>query len=146
GIGGKEIAVERFIKNFKALNEDIKDKIVIENDDKVFNAEDVLALCEQLSLPMVLDIHHHRCNHESDNLHELIDRIRSTWKGQRPKVHLSSGSSYPADRHHADFIDFEDYKQAVQLVKNEFDIMMECKEKDLAVLDILKKSAEKKAD
>jgi UV DNA damage endonuclease len=144
-VGGKSIAIGRFIKNFDTLSEDIKAKIVIENDDKVFNAEDVLTLCEQLNLPMVLDIHHHRCNHENDNLQELIGRIKDTWKGQRPKIHLSSGRSCPTDKHHADFIDFEDYKQAAALVKNDFDIMMECKEKDLAVLEIIKKAAEKKS-
>lgn len=142
GTGGKSKAIGRFIKNFNALDEDIKKKIVIENDDKIFNAEDVLTLCEDLDIPMVLDIHHHSCNHENDNLSQLIDRIRATWKGQRPKVHLSSGKSCPTDRHHADFIDFEDYRRAVALVKDDFDIMMECKEKDLAVLEIMKKIAE----
>lgn len=137
GTGGKKKAMERFITNFNTLNDDIKNKIAVENDDKIFNAEDVLKLCEYLTIPMVLDIHHHNCNHEKDNLPELMDRIRATWKGQRPKVHLSSGKSCPTDRHHADFIAFEDYKHAVQLVKDDFDIMMECKEKDLAVLAIM---------
>lgn len=142
GTGGKKKAVERFIKSFNALSEDIREKIVIENDDKVFNAEDVLSLCEHLGVPMVLDVHHHNCNHENNNLPELIERIRSTWKGKRPKVHLSSGRSCPTDRHHADFIDFADYERAVELVKDGFDIMMECKEKDLAVLAIMKKAKE----
>lgn len=142
GTGGKHKAVERFIQGFNALDNDIKEKIVVENDDKIFNAEDVLSLCEYLNIPMVLDIHHHNCNHNNDNLPQLIERIRITWKGQRPKVHLSSGRSCPTDRHHSDFIDFEDYKRAVELVKDDFDIMMECKEKDLAVLQIMKKTAE----
>ena len=141
GTGGKSRAFERFINNFSMLDEDIKKKIVIENDDKLFNAEDVLSLCEHLGVPMVLDVHHHNCNHEKDNLPQLINRIKSTWKGKRPKVHLSSGKTCPTDRHHADFIDFEDYRRAAGLVGDEFDIMMECKEKDLAVLKIMKKSS-----
>lgn len=139
GAGGKEAAMERFIQNFNSLNTDIRKKTAIENDDKIFNADDVLPLCEKLGLPMVLDIHHHNCNHKKDNLPELIERIRSTWKGKRPKVHLSSGRNCPTDRHHADFVDYEDYKRAIELVKDDFDIMMECKEKDLAVLEIIKK-------
>ncbi len=145
GTGGKAKALQRFINNFNTLSEDIKSKIVIENDDKIFNAEDVLSLCEQLSVPMVLDIHHHNCNHDKDNLSELMDRIRNTWKGERPKVHLSSGKSCPTDRHHGDFIDFDDYKHAVELVKDDFDIMMECKEKDLAVLKIMEMAAEQQS-
>lgn len=144
GTGGKSTAIERFVNSFHNLEEDIRKKIAIENDDKVFNAEDVLLLCENIGVPMVLDIHHHYCNHESDNLPALMERIRNTWRGKRPKIHLSSGKSCPTDRHHADFIDFEDYKRAVELVKNDFDIMMECKEKDIAVLEIMKKSSSEK--
>ncbi len=146
GTGGKKKAIERFIQNFNTLEADIRNKIVVENDDKIFNADDVLTLCEHLGIPMVLDIHHHNCNHENDNLPELIDRIRSTWKGQKPKMHLSSGKSSPTDKRHSDFIDFEDYKRAVELVKDDFDIMMESKEKDLAVLQIMKLTAEQQAD
>jgi UV DNA damage endonuclease len=145
GSGGKKKAMERFVENFNALDEDIKSKIVIENDDKLFNAEDVLELCEQLGVPMVLDIHHHNCNHVNDNLEQLIERIKNTWKGQRPKVHLSSGKSSPTDRHHADYIAYEDYIRAVELVKDDFDIMMECKEKDIAVLEIMKRAADQQA-
>lgn len=137
GAGGKTKAMERFIHNFGLLDENIKEKIVLENDDKLFNAEEVLYLCEKLGIPMVLDIHHHNCNHQNDSLQELMPRIKDTWKGQRPKVHLSSGKSCPTDRHHSDFIDFEDYKKALRLAGDDFDIMLECKEKDLAVLEIM---------
>jgi len=140
GTGGKKKAIERFITNFKRLPADIREKIVLENDDKIFNAEDTLYICETLGIPMVLDIHHHNCNHDKDNLPEIIERIKNTWKGRRPKIHLSSGRTCPTDRHHSDFIDYEDYKKAVELVKDDFDIMLECKEKDLAVLDIMEKS------
>jgi UV DNA damage endonuclease len=141
--GGKKNAIKRFIKNYNSLDKDIQSKIVVENDDKTFNAEDVLSLCECLGIPMVLDIHHHNCNHENDNLPQLIDRIRQTWNGKKPKVHLSSGKSSFTDRRHADFIDYEDYKKAVELIMDDFDIMMECKEKDLAVLKIMKEAAER---
>lgn len=137
GAGGKKTAMERFMNNFKKLSKDIQNKIAVENDDKLFNVEDTLYICETLGIPMVLDIHHHNCNHEDDNLAELIKRIKNTWKGRRPKVHLSSGRSCPTDRHHSDFIDFEDYKKTIELVKDDFDIMLECKEKDLALLGIM---------
>lgn len=139
GTGGKKKAIERFIDNYKKLDNDIQSKLAIENDDKVFNLEDTLYICEKLGVPMVLDFHHHRCNHKNDNLEELIDRIKDTWKGKRPKMHLSSGRKCPTDRHHSDFIDVNDYLKAVELVKEDFDIMLECKEKDLAVLDIMEK-------
>ncbi len=140
GAGGKAEAMDRFKRNFLSLPEGIRDKLVVENDDKVFTAADVLQLCEELGVPMVLDVHHHYCNHEDDNLPVLIERIKRTWKGKRPKIHLSSGKSFPTDRHHSDFIDYGDYKRAVELVQNDFDIMLECKNKDLAVFKIMDQS------
>lgn len=63
-----------------------------------------------------------------------------TYRGLKPEERIRRLRSISVDN----FIDFEDYIEAASLVKDDFDIMMECKEKDLAVLDIIKISREKK--
>src|SRR5690606_17657360 len=60
--GGKEAALERFKTNFKTFPEAITSRLLLENDDKTFTVRETLALCQQLDVPMVLDIHHHLCN------------------------------------------------------------------------------------
>ena len=59
GAGGKENAINRFCNNFKNYPNEIVSRIILENDDKTFTAKDVLKICQKLSIPMVLDIHHH---------------------------------------------------------------------------------------
>ncbi len=136
--GGKKTAMERFSANFKMLDTDIKTKLALENDDKVFTALDVLGLCETLGIPMVLDLHHYRCRNEGEDLSALRARIIKTWQKKKPKLHLSSGRAYDTDRSHADYITPEDYKMATDFAGNDFDIMLECKEKDLALLRLVK--------
>ena len=135
-IGGKEIAIQRFIDNFKLLSKDIQSKLVLENDDKSFGVLDVLPVCETLAIPMLLDIHHYNCRNVGENLLDLRQRIIATWKGLRPKMHLSSGKTGFLDRHHADYISEEDYSNALKFAGDEFDIMLECKQKELALLKL----------
>lgn len=135
-VAGKEKAIQRFIDNFALLSEDIQSKLVLENDDKSFGVSDVLYICETLGIPMLLDIHHYNCFNAGEDLLDLRQRIVVTWKGLRPKMHLSSGKTGFIDRHHADYINDEDYINALKFAGDEFDIMLECKQKELALLKI----------
>ena len=61
-IFGKENSISRFINNFNKLPIYLRKCIAIENDDKVFNVNDVLKISKVTSIPIVLDYHHHLCN------------------------------------------------------------------------------------
>ena len=54
--GEKKKAIERFKTNLRYVDQNL---ITIENDDKIFNANDTLKLAKYLNIPMVLDYHHH---------------------------------------------------------------------------------------
>jgi UV DNA damage endonuclease len=142
-VGGKEKAIQRFINNFNLLSKDIQNKIALENDDKSFGVLEVLGICETLDIPMILDIHHYNCLNTGENLSGLKDRIAATWKERRPKMHLSSGKTGFTDRHHADYINEEDYIKAMEFAGDEFDIMLESKQKDLALLKLRETSQHK---
>lgn len=131
---GKDKAIQRFMDNFKLLSPDIQKKIALENDDKSFDVKVVLYICETLGIPMILDIHHYNCLNEGENLLDLKERIIATWRGKRPKMHLSSGKTAFTDRHHADYINQIDYETALKFAGDDFDIMLECKQKELALL------------
>lgn len=135
---GKEAGLERFITNFDNFPTDVKSKIIIENDDKTYTAQETLNLCNELSLPMVLDIHHHNCNNNGENIYELIPQIFLTWKNEKlpPKLHFSSPREGEKDRKHSDFINAKDFVIFLENIKHfntDIDIMLECKEKDLAL-------------
>ena len=140
--GGKKAALKRFENNFKSYPEEIRSKLILENDDKTFTAKEVLQLCENLGIPMVLDVHHNICNNDGDSVMELLPHIFNTWKEEvlPPKLHFSSPKDGPNDRKHADFIDgqhFVEFIENCKLFNKNIDIMIEAKKKDLALYDLV---------
>ena len=73
---GKEKSIQRFIYHFKELDEDIRNCIAIENDDKIFNILDCLNISNKINIPIVLDYHHHYCNNDITRLDiDVLARI-----------------------------------------------------------------------
>lgn len=148
--GDKEKAIERFKTNFLNLPDRIRKRIILENDDKSFTASDVLAICEELNIPMVLDVHHHNCANNGEKIEALLPRIFRTWDKEifHPKIHFSSPKSQKEFRSHADYIDYSDFMEFIYIAKQfnkDIDIMLECKMKDRALLqlsDMLKQNDE----
>ena len=131
---GKEQSIKRFINTFNRLPDYLKKVIALENDDKVFNAFDVLNLCKKLNIPFVFDFHHHRCN-PCDNIESLMEDILNTWKNINPKMHISSSKNKTKKefRSHSDYINYEDFNDLIKLIKpynKDIDIMIEAKMKD----------------
>lgn len=151
--GDKAAAAARFEANFAKLSPLAQETLILENDDKVYHAREVLALCEGLGVPMVFDLFHHKCHHEGEGwregVHPLLGRVVATWRGgaggnargsRVPKFHLSS--LRPGTRtSHADLIEKHDFDEFVSLLEGvggdaPYDLMLEAKNKDLALLHL----------
>jgi len=138
--GGKAVALERFAAAFAATPAGVRQRLCIENDDVVFHTSDVLALCQELGVPMVLDLHHDLVNPGEAPLAALIDPIFATWAGagRPPKVHVSSPRSEREPRAHAEDIDPLPFRSFLALLgERDCDIMVEAKAKDRALLTLL---------
>lgn len=138
---GIENGLQRFVTAFQKLPETLKKSIIIENDDKTYTAIDTLKLCKSLNIPMVLDVHHHNCNNNGDPLDNILQDIFNTWDTEKlpPKLHFSSPLSGALDRKHADFIDphdFINFIEKTRKINKDFDVMLECKEKDIALFKL----------
>lgn len=134
---GKDNSIKRFINNFKKLPKYLQDTIVIENDDKIFTAEDTLYLANYLNIPMVLDYHHYKCNKSNLDL----DAIFKTWKNEVPKVHFSSSKNTKEFRSHNDYIDSNEFIEFLENLKgynNDIDIMIEAKKTDESLFKLVR--------
>lgn len=141
--GGKEESIKRFINNLNEFPKRISERLILENDDKVFTAKDVLNICQKVELPMVLDAHHHICKNEGEDISEFLEPIFNTWNNDNlpPKIHFSSPKEFENDRKHADFIDVNSFSNFLDMskkaVNRDFDVMIEAKQKDLAVIKLM---------
>jgi UV DNA damage endonuclease len=139
-VGGKEEALNRFKNKFNKLDKDLQKMIILENDDKVFNIEDTLMLCEDLHIPMVLDYHHYLCNNNGEKIENYITRILDTWHEETPKMHFSSPKNKKEIRAHNDYIDvdtFVTFIKKIKFVDRNIDIMLEAKMKDIALFRLM---------
>ena len=126
---GKTNSLKRFSNNFNKLPKEIRECIALENDDKTYNIEDCLTLCEQLNIPMVLDYHHYICNSGNLDINTYYNRIFNTWKNTNPKIHFSSPKNKTKKdmRSHHDYINPDDFIFFIDNIKKlpyDVDIML----------------------
>ncbi|MDD3187305.1 MAG: UV DNA damage repair endonuclease UvsE [Bacilli bacterium] len=137
GALGKDESIKRFINNFNTLPLYLKESIVLENDDKVFDASDVISICKILHIPMVLDIHHDRCNPSNFSYEDIFN----TWD-ITPKIHYSTPKSKLKNefRSHNEYIDVDEFIEFINSIKHlnfDIDIMLEAKGKDDALFKLV---------
>ncbi|MTI85477.1 MAG: UV DNA damage repair endonuclease UvsE [Firmicutes bacterium] len=143
GYKNKSASLERFRQNWSQVPSEARERITLENDDKIYTGSDVLWLCEQLKLPMVLDIHHYLCNHgHGETLGELAPRFIDSWQetGLNPKIHVSSPKSEKNRLSHHDYVDPGDLYPFLTIMREhnrDFDVMVEAKQKDRAMFKLV---------
>jgi UV DNA damage endonuclease len=156
--GDARAAIDRWARAYEALSERARRRLVVENDERSFAIDDLVALHARTGVPVVFDVHHHRLNPGADGLRdpgEALVAAYATWPaGVRPKAHLSSPRTElrvvrrrasgarkaeevlvpPLLEQHADFVAPWELASLVRSAPGPVDVMVEAKAKDLAVL------------
>jgi len=135
-VQGKEAALERLRVNLSQLSPRARKLLVLENDDRVYTPTDLLPLCTAESIPLIYDVHHHRCNPDLLSVAEATAVSRPTWNGRgEPWFHISSpanGWKSKDTRPHSDFITASDFPDE-WLTMGPGTVDVEAKQKELAV-------------
>lgn len=134
--GDKPSSLKRLEERIRTLPEAVRSRLTLENDDRTYTVADLQPLCERLSVPLVYDVHHHRCNPDGLTIKDATAAAIATWEKREPYFHLSSpkhgwdGAPQP----HADFIDIADFPAEWKSLPISIDV--EAKAKELAVLKL----------
>lgn len=141
--GDKPKALADFAHNLKRLSRRAKSRVTVENDDKIFTPADLLPVCRATGIPLVYDVHHHRCHADRLTVEQATAEAIGTWD-REPLFHISSPidgwrGSKP-ERHH-DFIDVRDFPKC--WLDLDLTVEVEAKAKEIAVLK-LKQELEKR--
>jgi len=132
--GDKVAALERLSRNLDGLPDRVRTRLTLENDDIVYTPADLLPLCQREQVPLVYDVHHHRCLPDGVSIEEASALAQATWP-REPLFHISSpleGWDGPAPRRHHDFIDPADVP--TDWIGQAITVEVEAKAKEIAVL------------
>jgi UV DNA damage endonuclease len=149
--GDREAAMNRFVERYRALDPAIRTRLVLENDEVSYPVTDILAIHDACGVPLVFDILHHRVNNPAglDDVDALLACLKTWPAGETPKIHYSTqrtyartqGSADPAAPkgakrgEHDDWIEAGDFAGLLDRApEKRFDVMLEAKQKDLALL------------
>lgn len=152
----KNGAIARWIENFRRMPLYVQKRIALENCEKGYCVDDLLPTCNVLGIPLIFDFFHYICydhyhpKETQRSISELMPEILQTWKTRscanvyhntRPKFHLSDqaiGNSCVGA--HSDYVEsVPDELLQLHQTGVPFDIMIEAKQKDLAMLQIIRK-------
>ena len=137
--GDKEAALDCFTENFQKLPASVQNRLIIENDDRLYNIDDVLTLAHRLQIPAVYDNLHHAINPPAAGGADpyWIAEAKKTWKEAdgNQKIHYSHQAPGKRPGAHTDTIDLETFLTFHdQLEDKQIDIMLEVKDKNLSAI------------
>lgn len=131
----REEAAKKFCESFQLLSESCKSRLTIENDDspKQYSVKMLHDwVHKEIGIPIVFDQHHFNYGPQDQTMEEALRLAHSTWK-TKPLTHMSSSKLIEdlkgVATAHADYI----YEE-IRTFGLDFDIEIEAKAKDLAVL------------
>ncbi len=135
-VGGKDAALDRLWQGIERLSDRARRLLALENDDRVFSVADLIPVCGATGVPLVYDVHHHRCNPDGLTVEQATELALDTWVCREPYFHISSPRDRTGDRRpHADYIATRDIPIAWRTLDITVDV--EAKAKERAVLRLL---------
>lgn len=135
--GDKEKSIHRFVEQYNTLDDAIKRRLVVENDDRSYMLSDCLRIYNETGVPILIDVLHHELNNSGEGIADAMARVSKTWddKDGIPMVDYSYHKSSVLKVSHTDSIDLAHFE--LFLIETEpfnFDIMLEIKDKETSAL------------
>ncbi len=144
--GNIDKTIERWIKQFCELPENVRNRLAIENCERCYSVIDCLKIAEGCNIPLIFDCHHYQCYNEINkdkiiDIEKYMDRVVMTWKNReiKPLFHISEQRPDSKIGTHSDFIEkFPDYYLSFPEKYGDLDIEIEAKMKEQAILKLYK--------
>jgi len=133
--GDKERSKKQFISNYKnLLSEEIKKRLVIENDDHLYNLKDCIEIHGYTNIPILFDVFHHICFNNNLSVNDALQIANSTWNHNKDGIMMIDYSNQESNQRkgkHSKTLDIKQFEKFILSVSNcDFDIILELKDKE----------------
>jgi UV DNA damage endonuclease len=143
--GGKSDRTSLLIDRIKSLPNNVRKRLTLENDESAYSVLDLVEVHKHTGVPIVFDSHHHTFNEGDLTMEEAFQVSCATWQnGIKPLQHISNtepelmNGSFPDRRKHSAMIHYVPEPQLSSLKKDEIDVDVEAKLKNLSVFMMAK--------
>ena len=133
--GDRDDSKKKFVSNYKnLLSEKVKKRLVIENDDHIYNLNDCIEIHSNTEIPILFDIFHHQCFGDNLPLIHAVQTASDTWYKNRDGIIMIDYSNQePNERKgkHSNTLDMKQFKEFILSIASlDLDIMLEVKDKE----------------
>jgi UV DNA damage endonuclease len=138
--GDRERALARFIEVYGSLSENLRGRLVIENDDRLFSLRDCLIIHGKTGIPVLLDTFHHECLNYGESARDGLRLALTTWGTKDGPLMVDYSTQERGQRTgtHAKTLDSRDFRRFLQKTKGiDFDLMLEIKDKERSAVRAL---------
>jgi hypothetical protein len=121
----------------ETLPDPVRKRLTLENDDRNYTPQDLFPVCRDLKIPLVYDVHHHRCLPDGLSVAAATEQSLETWD-REPLFHISSpkdGWAAPDPKKHHDYIDIHDLPE--NWLSMDIIVEIEAKAKELAIKKVM---------
>jgi len=139
--GNKAKATRVLVARLLECDSRIRLRLALENDERVFTAQNILAICQESGIPGVLDVFHHRVlpSLPGKGIREVIQAFTPSWAGTRQKIHYSNQEPGKVLGSHSSQVNIDAFSGFYQEIHDlDLDIMLESKDKQESVLALRK--------
>ena len=77
--GDKAKSLDRFCGRFEQLDQQIRQRLVVENDDRQYSLVDCLAIHRRTGIRVLFDSFHHQLNSNGEDLAAALNLAATTW-------------------------------------------------------------------
>jgi UV DNA damage endonuclease len=135
--GDKAASMARFCREYERLEEPVRRRLVIENDDRRYTLADCLRIHEETGIPVLFDAFHHRVVSSGEPVDEAVERCSATWQADDGVLMVDYSTQAPGERRgkHAETLDTDHFAQfLIDTAPTDMDIMLEIKDKEKSAL------------
>jgi UV DNA damage endonuclease len=138
--GDRESALARFMEVYGSLSEDLRSRLVIENDDRLFSLRDCLTIHGKTGVPVLFDAFHHECLNYGESVRAGLRLALTTWGTQDGPLMVDYSTQERGQRtgSHAKALHSREFTRFLLETKGiDFDLMLEIKDKERSAVRAL---------
>ncbi|GCE31670.1 UV DNA damage endonuclease [Dictyobacter alpinus] len=135
--GDRGATAERIKRNLRSLPAEIQRRIRLENDERSWAVDELLPICEETGIPLIVDSLHHAINGKMPLANLPWVNIFATWQDRVPKLHYSEQDPTKRAGAHSSYVDVNAFSKFLASVPgSSYDVMLECKAKEQTLLKL----------